>query len=435
MTTLSSVSARWSSVSCQLAPRSSASRTGRSVGEGRDSHLSGADARSAASGGGVVSPSSGTEPSVVCFPFVGHVVGGSHISTLLLMQRLHAAGIEVRVPLLVDGPVARLLERNQLPWDHVEVPSSAWRGSLTTQLRAGSRAVPFLGRYLHTHDVDVVHTNDGRMHRLWGTAAITRRRPWIWHHRTPGLSASMGVLAGRADRVVAVSHYARDQLSAGVRRRTTVVDNPFLHVDPTAGVDVRRELRMLTGEVDRPMVGYVSNMRQSRKRPEFFLDVAAGLAERGVDVSFPMIGAVPPELSRALLQSATERGLGTALQLLGSRYPIEPWIAACDVLVVPALDEPFGRTLVEAAMLGTPVVASRDGGHPEIIDHGRTGVLFDPSDVRGAVDGVAGLLADDERRQGMGAAARAAARKRYSVDRHAEAILEVYRDVRGSRRG
>jgi len=381
-----------------------------------------------------MNPTHRREPQVVCFPFIGHVVGGSHLSTLLLMQHLQASGIEVRVPLFVDGPVARLLERHELPWDHVEVPLVSWRGSLAEQVRAGPRTIPVLRRYLDAHDVDVLHTNDGRMHRLWGAAATRTRRPWIWHHRTPGLSRSMGILATRANRVVAVSRYAREELPGPVRRKAMIVDNPFVHADPGALADVRPEVLSLTGGIDRPVVGFVSNMRQQRKRPGFFVDVAAGLVERGVDASFPMIGAVPPDLARGLLSRAEERGVGPRLQLLHARYPIDPWIAACDLLVVPAVQEPFGRTLVEAAMLGTPVVASRDGGHPEIIDHGRTGALFDPSDVGEAVDEVAHLLADDARRRTIGAAARAAARERFSVERHVASVLGVYREVLGRRR-
>jgi hypothetical protein len=48
---------------------------------------------------------------------------------------------------------------------------------------------------------------------------------------------------------------------------------------------------------------------------------------------------------------------------MGSRMPIEPWLSGCDLLIAPAIDEPFGRTLVEAAMVGTPVIATDDHRH------------------------------------------------------------------------
>src|SRR3546814_14386086 len=55
-------------------------------------------------------------------------------------------------------------------------------------------------------------------------------------------------------------------------------------------------------------------------------------------------------------------------------------MAACDALIVTAVEEPFGRTLIEAMLLRTPVVAANSGGNPEAIRHGETGLLAPADD-------------------------------------------------------
>ena len=66
-------------------------------------------------------------------------------------------------------------------------------------------------------------------------------------------------------------------------------------------------------------------------------------------------------------------------------------VADCDVLVLPSLQEPFGRSVIEAMALGTPVVASRVGGIPEIIDDGVHGLLTRPGDPEALARALAAL--------------------------------------------
>ena len=111
---------------------------------------------------------------------------------------------------------------------------------------------------------------------------------------------------------------------------------------------------------------------------------------------------------------------------MGFRYPPESWMAASDLLLVTAVDEPFGRTLIEAMLLGTPVIAADSGGNPEAIEDGRTGFLVAPDDIAGFAARAAELLRDQARWRAIGATAQADARSRFGLERHAQAIMAIY---------
>jgi glycogen synthase len=112
------------------------------------------------------------------------------------------------------------------------------------------------------------------------------------------------------------------------------------------------------------------------------------------------------------------------------------------VFVCPSVYEPFGITNLEAMACGVPVVATRVGGIPEVVVHGRTGLLVDPPDdpmAPGGADRVAhdlaaainALVADPARRKVMGEAGRERAVELFSWSAVASKTLEVYRAVVG----
>jgi 2-deoxystreptamine N-acetyl-D-glucosaminyltransferase/2-deoxystreptamine glucosyltransferase len=90
-------------------------------------------------------------------------------------------------------------------------------------------------------------------------------------------------------------------------------------------------------------------------------------------------------------------------------------VADCDVLALPSLQEPFGRSIIEAMALGTTVLASDVGGIPEIIDHGVHGLLAPPGDDAALAEQLAKLAADPALRARLAGAARARVERDFDV--------------------
>jgi len=95
-------------------------------------------------------------------------------------------------------------------------------------------------------------------------------------------------------------------------------------------------------------------------------------------------------------------GCQDLVTFLGFRRDLPDLMAAVDLVVLPSVAEAFGLVLAEALYLGTPVVATRVGGIPEIVDDGIDGVLVPPADSEALATVVVGLLTDRDRRAAMG---------------------------------
>jgi glycosyltransferase involved in cell wall biosynthesis len=115
------------------------------------------------------------------------------------------------------------------------------------------------------------------------------------------------------------------------------------------------------------------------KRPRIPLEVCAELARRGVDVELWVAGKGP--LQPELESEAKRLGIDKRVRWLGHQPDPHRWFAASDVFIHTAIGEAFGNVLVEALGCGVPVIASKSGATPELIEEDKTGKLV-PVDLR-----------------------------------------------------
>jgi glycosyltransferase involved in cell wall biosynthesis len=103
--------------------------------------------------------------------------------------------------------------------------------------------------------------------------------------------------------------------------------------------------------------------------------------------------------------------------------------SACDVMMVPSIQEAFGQTASEAMACGTPVVAFNSGGLRDIVDHQKNGYLAQPFDPQDLAHGIEWVLSDDARNQRLRKAARAKAEREFSISRVADRYLSLYEEI------
>jgi glycosyltransferase involved in cell wall biosynthesis len=129
----------------------------------------------------------------------------------------------------------------------------------------------------------------------------------------------------------------------------------------------------------------------------------------------------------ALEADIIERSLTDHIHLVGSVPQAARYLRAADVFVLPSRSEAFGYSVLEAAVAGVPVVASRVGGIPEIIRHEREGLLVQPSDVSALTTALIRVLTDQALRNRLGEAGLVRGRA-FSVDQMVRQTIRVYQD-------
>jgi glycosyltransferase involved in cell wall biosynthesis len=134
--------------------------------------------------------------------------------------------------------------------------------------------------------------------------------------------------------------------------------------------------------------------------------------------------------------AARVAGVADNVRLVGDCRDMPAAFLAADLVVAPSMvPESFGRTVVEAAAMERPVLASALGGPAETLVHGKTGWLAPPGDAAAWARAVeAALGADEATRRAMGVAARERVKRLYSLGAMCEATFSAYRRVLESRR-
>jgi len=371
----------------------------------------------------------------ICYPFAGDSVGGSHFSLRGLLKNLDPARYRVvLVPQIPDGAIAA----HFAGFDQLEDPART-RGSFTPgeKFSATKYLSTFSGlrervRLLRENRVDIVHTNDGRTHAVWSLAARIAGLPLVWHHRADPDALGLRLVAPLlASKVLTVSAFSLPKGRVwSAARKAQVVFSPFdTSIDADRAQARRRMLETAGLPEDALLLGIFGSF-VPRKRPLLFVDLIADLQDR---IQRPVYGlmfgeAKVPEMDRKLRDHISHTGMDERVRLMGFRTPGHEWIAGCDQLIVPAIGEPLGRTLVEAMLVGTPVVATRSGGNPEALADG-AGVLVDPESASALADGVESLLVDPHGAQASVERARISARERFSEKRHAASVMRVYEEL------
>jgi glycosyltransferase involved in cell wall biosynthesis len=150
------------------------------------------------------------------------------------------------------------------------------------------------------------------------------------------------------------------------------------------------------------------------KNQRLIVDVAPRLKEQGIDVRWVILGVVSEQAyAESLAKAIADRGLSERILVKPGLPPesaeLADAYAAADVVVVPSKHEAFGLVVLEAWCAGKPVVATRVGGLPEVIEDNENGRLVEPGDAAELARAIAGLLRDDGERERLGKAGQAKA--------------------------
>jgi sugar transferase (PEP-CTERM/EpsH1 system associated) len=205
-----------------------------------------------------------------------------------------------------------------------------------------------------------------------------------------------------------------------VRQLYNGVDVARFHPDVAAAKDVPWQ-----AEPDLVTIGTVGRL-DPVKNQAALIAAFHGILERHPELAprLRLIIAGDGPLRAVLAESVERRGIGSQVWLPGARSDVPALMRAMDVFVLPSLNEGISNTILEAMATGRPVVAARVGGNPELVVHGRTGLLYEPGDPAGLEAALEAYVATP----GMGLDHGGAARERVVAGFSIDAMVRRYAD-------
>jgi len=224
----------------------------------------------------------------------------------------------------------------------------------------------------------------------------------------PSYAETVAFCIDQSDGVTAVSESLKADTCQllGITRDICVIPN-FLDGQRFT----RRNLPRRPGAATR--IVHISNFRPV-KRIDVVVDVFARVRTQ-VGATLVLVGD-GPELEPARQRLRT-LGLDADVEFLGEQDRVIPLLSASDVFLLPSAQESFGLAALEAMACEVPVVATRVGGLPEVIDDGVTGFLHSPDDLDGMAGSIVRLVGDAALHARICAAARQVALERFSAER------------------
>jgi N-acetyl-alpha-D-glucosaminyl L-malate synthase BshA len=178
-------------------------------------------------------------------------------------------------------------------------------------------------------------------------------------------------------------------------------------------------------DAETKLVIHVSNLRPV-KRIDAVMEVFARIC-RQVPARLLLVGD-GPELGTAY-RMGRELGISHQVETLGAQEAVLPLLSAADVFLLPSAQESFGLAALEAMACEVPVVASRVGGLPEVIEHGVSGFLHAPGDLDGMAASAVSLLTDPALQARIARAGSARVRELFCVERIVPMYEAFYRRV------
>lgn len=262
----------------------------------------------------------------------------------------------------------------------------------------------------------VVHTPHG--HVFYGHFTAVLSRAFVLVER---------VLARLTTRLIALTEAERDDhLERGVGRadRFTVIPS---------GIDLERYRSVRRTPALRPAwfpcppgslvvgsVGWLTPVKGHR----FLIEAAAQLKPTFPTLHIVLVGS--GGLQAELSALADRLGIKDSVHFLGERDDVDVCLSVMNLFVLPSLNEGMGRALVEAMAAGLPVIASRVGGVPALIEHGRTGLLVPAGDPGALAQAIRQVLDRPDWARQMGQAASQSIGRRFDAATMVRAVERVY---------
>jgi glycosyltransferase involved in cell wall biosynthesis len=383
--------------------------------------------------------------TVLFVPYVSDLLG-SERSLLTLVSRMQSDGTILPVVLMPrEGPLTTLLREAGIRV--IMHPYHAWIGkggrfpNAIIRSVLNAIALILIYRKIKSLKPDVIYTNT--LATPFGAMiSLLSGIPHIWHAREfvhedlqweydIGTGLSMA-LVKRSDKIICNSKAVKEKLEKTINKDIfQVIYNGFRFDEKDTAFagnmyDKYEKCISRDGVITLLMLGSI----YPGKGQEDSVRALSVLLSRGYNVQLSIAGSGEDEYIGFLKSLAKKLEVEDCIRWHGFVDDVAPLLAEAALLLICSRSEAFGRVAVEALSAGTPVVGTRSGGLPEIIEDNVTGLLYQPGNHQEMAKQIERLLINRELYLDIMRRGRQSVITRFSIDQYVSGIGKIIEEVR-----
>ena len=368
-------------------------------------------------------------------------MGGAQKSLLNIMTEMKKRGNEAILAIPKDGLLVSKAQNEGIRTLRFALPAT-----INTRIRFGQKR--YFNIFAAIYDVfilllsgfslfvltnrikpDIVHANQMLVSIAAGIASKLAKVPCIWHIReNPAAHISKTVIKifGVFGFLLSDQVIVNSKFTADIFRNTSLLNKIVvvpIGVENTTDNLIQNDSRS-TNVIS--IIGRIIPM----KGHEILIKSLNIINQKHVDFELQIVGYFNPidPYYLSLVSLIEEFELTSKVKFCGFKSSISPILNSSDIIVSSSTEsESFGRTIIEAMAARKPVVASRIGAHPEIIEDGITGFLVEPGNPEQLADRIELLLMNKKFAMEMGQHGRERYEKCYTLDQYCKDIEDTYR--------
>lgn len=361
--------------------------------------------------------------------------GGAEQLMPTLLSNFNKEHFEMRVCALMvkDGnPLSKELTDMGIPVDIVHA------NSLKNPLNLFK-----LTAYFNKHQPDLIHTQLQFSDILGNIAAKIKGIPSVSTlHTLDDIANEHGssfwrkkmswfVLRNFCDRVIVVSNKTKEHhIHTGKlpEKHTKTLYNGiqlsrFQNRNPARLVEKKQDLHI---EPDHKIITTIAVLREA-KGIQYMIDALSMILDQDPRITYLIVGE--GLYGTSLRDRIVARNLEKHIVMAGHRTDIPDLLAMSDLFVLPSLGDALPTVLIEALAAGTPIIATDVGGIPEIIEHGKNGILVPPANTQALANSCMQLLKDKEKSKQLLNAGLKTAREKFDVKSQVQQLERIYYDL------
>ncbi|HEY5615501.1 MAG TPA: glycosyltransferase [Bacteroidota bacterium] len=369
-------------------------------------------------------------------------LAGPQYCLLDLIDHLDKKRFQPIVLLNTDGPLVQLLTSRGISVKVIRVIFPFSKMFSPSAFRHNWKAWSETIKFINTHKVDIIHCQSALSLKILLPSLYRYRARIVQQcddlYNASSLSFKVCMIFG-ANTLVAVCNAVHEKAISGIptlRKRAVRIYNS-VNIDTFRPSKKTVRLRKEWGvPKSSTLIGLVANFAPVKDHVTFLKAVRL-LQQDTMRTHFLLVGGVfQPDLYpdhvtyKSLVESyIVSNGLSDRVLLTGHRDDMADVFRSLDILVISSITEGCNRAILESMASGTPVIATNSGGTPELIEHERTGLLFEPRDARGLAKSIRRLSNDKKLYTRLRRNALEEVRKRFRPDTRARKFEDKYLEV------